>query len=220
MIARQRGNTTDFVYERLLEDLQQGKYLPGDKLTTDALSNGYGVSRTPVREALVRLERDGLLVSDLNTGFRVKTLTLRERCDLYELREVLEGLAVAKLTERGATAEVLAQLRQCSQGHRNASTLEERKINDHKFHTLIYDNCGSRPLRELMHNYLVLSIVFNVTTQALGGPSHVSRRQKFISHEHEAIIAAIESRNPTLARRLLSAHIAAARKEIARMIES
>jgi DNA-binding GntR family transcriptional regulator len=217
MIAKQRGNTTEFVYERLIEELQRGDFLPGDKLTTDGLAKRYDVSRTPVREALVRLERDGILETDLNTGFRVRTLSLRELCDLYELREVLEGLAAARLAQHGATPEVLAALRECCEQRRNAASEDEMRAADHRFHTVIYDNCGSKQLQKLMHTYLILSTVFNSTTMMLRGRRYSNPRD--INCEHDAIITAIEKGDAPLARKLLATHIAWARKRLEKLIE-
>ena len=78
MIAKTRGNTAEFVHQRLLDDLQQGSFLPGDKLTTESLARRYDVSRTPVREALIRLEREGVVDATANSGYEIRTPTLDE----------------------------------------------------------------------------------------------------------------------------------------------
>lgn len=217
MIAKSRGNTIGFVYELLLADLQQGSFAPGEKLTTDGLARLYGVSRTPVREALGRLERDGLLVADPNAGFRVRTMTLRELCDMYEVREVLEGLAASKLAQAGASADLLGQLRACSRHRRESADIEVHKAEDRQFHQLICENCGSAALKALVRNYLILSIVFSVS-DAL-----VRERRNYvnchdINLEHDEIIEAIEQRNSRLAGKRMSAHIATARKALERLI--
>ena len=88
---------------------------------------------------------------------------------------------------------------------------------DHRFHTVIYDNCGSKPLQKLMHNYLILSTVFNTTTSMIRGRRYVNKRD--VNCEHEAIIDAIENGNAPLARRLLAGHIAWARKRLEKLLE-
>ncbi len=217
MIAKTRGNTTEFVRSRLLDDLRKGNFQPGDKLTTETLARSYEVSRTPVREALVRLEREGMLEMDVNTGFRVRVLSLPELCELYEIREALEGLAVAKLAERGASSELLGELRRCCEQRRNAASFKEKKEGDQRFHMLICDSCGSKALQTLIHNYLLLSTVFNVTDYLLQNRRFINRRD--IHHEHEEIVSAIEEGNSSRARKLLAAHIATARKSLEKLMK-
>ena len=202
MIAKTRGNTAEFVHQRLLDDLQQGSFLPGDKLTTESLARRYDVSRTPVREALIRLEREGVVDATANSG--------------YEIREALEGLAVAKLAENGASPELIAELRSCCDRRRHAANLDETDTGDRQFHALICDSCGSETLQALVHNYLVLSTVFNVTRYLLKDRPNFNRHD--IDLEHERIVDAIEAGNPKLARKLLAEHIAYARKLMRKLV--
>jgi len=210
MIATTRGNTTDLIHRRLLDDLQCGAFRPGDKLSSEGLAKRYQVSRTPVREALIRLERDGFVDTESNTRYEVKTPTLTELCNLYEIREALEGLAAEKLADNGASPELVARLRRCSAARRTATGLDEQEVADKEFHGLICDSCGSEPLRSLVRNYLVLSTVFNASRFILAGRTIPHKRN--IGDEHEDIVNAIEAGNGKLARKLLSAHIANARK--------
>ena len=216
MIAKTRGNTAEFVHQRLLDDLQQGSFLPGDKLTTESLARRYDVSRTPVREALIRLEREGVVDATANSGYEIRTPTLDELCDMYEIREALEGLAVAKLAENGASPELIAELRCCCDRRRHAANLDETDTGDRQFHALICDSCGSETLQALVHNYLVLSTVFNVTRYLLKDRPNFNRHD--IDLEHERIVDAIEAGNPKLARKLLAEHIAYARKLMRKLV--
>lgn len=216
MIARNRGNTAEFVRQQLLNDLRDGKILPGDKLITENLARRYDVSRTPVREALISLEHDGLLEATTNSGYEVRTLTLPELCELYEIREALEGLAVVKLIEKGVDDELIAQLRQCCEQRRSAATFDEKMAGDRRLHALICDSCGSESLRKLIHNYLMLSNIFNMSDRLLRGRSDATRRN--VHQEHEAIIAAIAAKNASRARKLLVAHIAGARATLMKLI--
>ena len=216
MIAKTRGNTAEFVHQRLLDDLQQGSFLPGDKLTTESLARRYDVSRTPVREALIRLEREGVVDATANSGYEIRTPTLDELCDMYEIREALEGLAVAKLAENGASPELIAELRGCCDRRRHAANLDEMDTGDRQFHALICDSCGSETLQALVHNYLVLSTVFNVTRYLLKDRPNFNRHD--IDLEHERIVDAIEAGNPKLARKLLAEHIAYARKLMRKLV--
>ena len=216
MIAKTRGNTAEFVHQRLLDDLQQGSFLPGDKLTTESLARRYDVSRTPVREALIRLEREGVVDATANSGYEIRTPTLDELCDMYEIREALEGLAVAKLAENGASPELIAELRSRCDRRRHAANLDVTDTGDRQFHALICDSCGSETLQALVHNYLVLSTVFNVTRYLLKDRPNFNRHD--IDLEHEQIVDAIEAGNPKLARKLLAEHIAYARKLMRKLV--
>lgn len=216
MITKTRGSTAEFVHQQLLDDLQKNFFLPGDKLTTESLARRYDVSRTPVREALIRLERGGVVDATANSGYEIRTPTADELCDMYEIREVLEGLAAARLAENGASPELVAELRNCCDRRRKAASTDELEASDRKFHELICDSCGSKMLQSLVRNCLVLSTIFDVTRSLLKDRSYPSRHDANL--EHDQIVDAIEAGNPKLARKLLSEHIACARKLIRKLV--
>lgn len=83
----------DHVYEYISENLKDGSLKPDDKINEKDLSDKLGVSRTPVREALIQLAAEGLLKSEPRRGFRVKPLSLKEASDLYQLIGYLDAMA-------------------------------------------------------------------------------------------------------------------------------
>ncbi len=83
----------DHVYEYISENLKDGNLKPDDKINEKDLSDKLGVSRTPVREALIQLAAEGLLKSEPRRGFRVKPLSLKEASDLYQLIGYLDAMA-------------------------------------------------------------------------------------------------------------------------------
>ena len=87
------------LYETLKEDILLNKYEPGEELQIDKLAQEFGVSTTPIREALVRLEGDGLVVSIPNRGVQVTPISLDDVRNLYEVRRLLEPY-VAKIAAR------------------------------------------------------------------------------------------------------------------------
>ena len=87
------------LYETLREDILANKYEPGEELQIDKLAQEFGVSTTPIREALVRLEGDGLVVSIPNRGVQVAPISLDDVRNLYEVRRLLEPY-VAKIAAR------------------------------------------------------------------------------------------------------------------------
>jgi len=84
------------LYNELRDRLIAGHFPPGQPIRQDALAQEYGVSKIPVREALFRLEREGLIASEANRGFFVIPLTLEEAEDVYTLRLQMEPEAVAQ----------------------------------------------------------------------------------------------------------------------------
>ncbi|GGM08282.1 GntR family transcriptional regulator [Deinococcus aerophilus] len=85
----------DGVYEHLRRAVLDGEIAPGERIGEAELGESLGVSRTPIREAIMRLTQDGLLVASANRGVRVRTVTAQEARDTYVVREELDGLAAA-----------------------------------------------------------------------------------------------------------------------------
>ncbi len=85
------GNLKDYVYKHISERVDIGDLRPGDKITESKLANELGLSRTPVREALIELAADGLLINEPRRGFKVATLTERSVKNSYEILGVVEG---------------------------------------------------------------------------------------------------------------------------------
>jgi DNA-binding GntR family transcriptional regulator len=100
----------DMVYEVLREAVVSGAFLPGEKLRQEALATAIGVSRLPVRAALVRLEAEGLVEFHPRQGYVVQSLSHREIAEIYELRELLETHALRR-SMATMTPERIARLR-------------------------------------------------------------------------------------------------------------
>src|SRR6187402_2437850 len=101
---------------RLREMILAGELPSGARIAELAIVEKLGVSRTPIRAALVRLEQEGLLQALPNGGFAVRTFSERDVADAIEMRGTVEGLAARLAAERGVEAGVLAQARECLDG--------------------------------------------------------------------------------------------------------
>src|ERR1700759_1899644 len=88
---------TDLAYLSIKQHLLHGKLVEGARLTEESLATQLGISKSPVREALNRLESEGLISIEARRGAYVRTFTSEEARDLYDLREVLEVYAIARL---------------------------------------------------------------------------------------------------------------------------
>ena len=88
------------IYNLIIKEIVTGKIFPGQRLTERELIAKYGMSKTPIREALNKLEENGIVTYELNKGFSVVRISHCDVEEIYELREVLEGLAAKKVVEK------------------------------------------------------------------------------------------------------------------------
>jgi DNA-binding GntR family transcriptional regulator len=196
-------NGTKDAYELILEAIDIGTYKPGDRLVESELAERFGVSRTPIREALQRLETQKLLVRD-GRSLIVASLDHNQLAELYAVRSELEGLA-ARLAAQHAAPEELRLLRQFVE--------EDRKILDdpkalartnRRFHKQIHLASHNRYLVEQLDMVHRTMALLATTSLAVEGRSEIAVA------EHEAIVTALEARDPDAARAALKAHISKA----------
>ncbi|ACO46325.1 GntR family transcriptional regulator [Deinococcus deserti] len=102
------GLVRDGVYGHLRRAVLDGEIAPGERIGEVELGERLGVSRTPIREALMRLTQDGLLVAEANRGVRVRTISATEARDTYVVREELDGLAAALAATHHTSADAAA----------------------------------------------------------------------------------------------------------------
>lgn len=95
----------EIAYRAIREGIGRGRFRPGQRLIETAIAEEEGISRTPVRQALRRLERDGVVVIEKRRGARVRDLSPRHISDLYELRARLEAFACELAARRAGSAE-------------------------------------------------------------------------------------------------------------------
>lgn len=191
-----------------------GEYQPGAPLQEIPLSKELGVSRTPIREALSILSKEGLLEPGPKRSFKVKTFTLDEIWYAYELRGCLEGYACRHLAEVGMTPEVEQRLENClREGDRlleqglEASRQDEWLEMNNEFHAAIVEACS---------NPFLSNFVQQTHNVPLASARHVhwySTDQRNFdlarkAHEHHhGIVAAIKARQSARAGFLMEEHV-------------
>jgi len=190
-------------YQLILHAIDIGTYKPGDRLVESELADRFGVSRTPIREALQRLETQSLLARD-GRSLIVASLDHNQMAELYVVRSELEGLA-ARLAAQHATEEEVRVLRRMIEDDRGL--LEDPAAlsrANRKFH---------RQVHLASHNrYLVqqLDLVYrSMALMATTSLSAVGRGERALA-EHTAIVDAIEGRDGEAAYQALKAHISKA----------
>jgi len=113
--TRSSSSRADHVYYSVRDDIFEMRLLPGDRLTEGSIAERFGVSRTPAREALQRLQSDGLMRGYVRGGWEVVPIDLKRFEDLYEMRKLIETFAVGRLVAAdsslsGSVQQVLARL--------------------------------------------------------------------------------------------------------------
>ncbi|MGC9072492.1 MAG: GntR family transcriptional regulator [Acidilobus sp.] len=193
MAAEERERPTkysDMVYELLKSDILSRKFEPKDKLSETTLARMYNVSRTPVREALHKLEKEGLVVK-LSDGYHVSFLTKEQILKIFEVRAVLEALAAEKAAEN-RDPEMLKRLREAAEEFRNAdksNPLALAQANS-EFHDVIAEMSSNEYLRDILkdlRNKLAI-----VRVDLFASSSRVNQEIE----EHWRIYEAIEKGDP------------------------
>ena len=191
------------VYEYLREEILADRLPPGTELSEVALSKELAISRGPIREAMGRLSAEGLITMRPRRRAEVRSLTLQDLIDAYQLLEVLEVLAVQLLVPRITEAEVsmLEQLNDKMAAHAAAGETREFYDAGISFHELVCELSGNAKLRE-MHRRIEAEIGrFQSRTTAMRGTA-----DDMLS-EHSAILAAIRLRDANRAAELSADHI-------------
>jgi DNA-binding GntR family transcriptional regulator len=204
-IGKASGRLADEVYDTLLAQLMSLRIEPGSRVTIDALARDLGVSQTPIRDALNRMEADDLVVRIPHAGYRIPPQITRHRFeDMLEVRLLLEPAAARRAAER-ASAEQVAGMRRMLE--EMAGLVEGDShlaygafgLRDAAFHDLVALSAGNQVVREALarlHTHVHLFRLLydtQVTYLAMG--------------EHDEVLAAVAARDPDAAAYAMRRHI-------------
>jgi DNA-binding GntR family transcriptional regulator len=208
------GTTAEAVYRALRRGIIQGNLLPGARLRSDALANEMQVSRTPVREALRKLEAEGL-VAHAGSRLVVRAFSEQDLTELFYVREALEGMA-ARLAAENATPAEIAEIRELLDDmeavRRRGDVATLRQLTG-EFHRLICR--ASHNNRLLQSLQALLDHVRQIETSTLYNRGRPAQALK----EHRGLLQAIEARDADRAEKLAREHrreTLALRKEMLR----
>jgi DNA-binding GntR family transcriptional regulator len=176
-------------YEHLFQTIEQGDLKPGDRLLETDLAQRLGVSRTPIREAIRKLEADGIVVHQPRVGAVVRTLVQKEIVELYEMRIVLETTAAAMAAKHASDAEIRTlNMLNADMACAHADPIKVAKLN-RRFHRFILDAARNQFLSD---SYKALShalILLGKTTL------ETSERVETVVQQHTQIIDALNAGN-------------------------
>lgn len=208
---------------RLREMILAGELPGGARIAEVAISELLGVSRTPVRSALMRLEQEGLLEALPNGGYAVRTFSERDVSDAIELRGTLEGLSARLAAERGAPPVVLREARACLR--RIDELLRDSALDDaafsryvawnEAFHGLLGEMAGSPVIAQQLDRIVNLPFASPSSFVVVQANSPAARDMLVIAQDqHNQVLDAIEAREGTRAEALMREHSRLAQRNL------
>ena len=199
------GAGREETYSSLVRDIISGLFGPGAPLVEKALAERYSVSRTPVREALGRLEQDGLVERSPN-GMRVRHRSVEEIYELYEVRSILETAAASAASARRTDAD-LSRMLQCLRQMESVDDPDPQTMDrlNRAFHMAIWKASHNRVLLDVLNRLHLNSLRYAATS--LNAPG---RWEKSLA-EHHALVQGIINGDRASAAELTRQHLESAR---------
>lgn len=210
-VRRDPNRLVEGVHERLLEMISVGSLPPGSRLHQGRLAEQLEVSRTPVREALLRLEREGLVYSLPGRGMFVREVSPEDVREVYEVREVLEPFA-ARLACQRASARDLSALESIQRRHERSYPQDLRVAfrSNMELHTGLARACGNRLVLRFLESVWHQDANIRVFAFQMRDPAIVAG----MVQEHREIVEAFKARDGARVEELLRSHIRAAYEEL------
>jgi DNA-binding GntR family transcriptional regulator len=198
--ARRRGLSTE-VADQIREAIFDGRYAPGAALREVELSEALRVSRGPIREALQKLEREGLVHTEWHRGTTVTALSVQDVAELDSLRAALEALAVRRVVDQASDAD-LAQIEKTAAAMDRAETPHEMVRCDIAFHDAVYAAANHSRLAsawEAIRSQVHLFLITRVNVSTVGYLEQIRQ-------EHRDLVAALRLGNVDGALKLFAEH--------------
>lgn len=204
----------DVVFNTLRQAILKGELKPGERLMEIALAERLGVSRTPIREAMRKLELEGLVVMIPRRGAQVANITEKDLNDVLDVRIALENMAIEKACERMTEEEmgrlwVAAKEFERTMGEGNLVKLAEADV---AFHEIIYRAADNRRLNQVLNN--LREQIYRYRVEYL----KEEETRNVLVMEHEELTQAIKERDVKRAQEISYRHIENQRMAIIRSI--
>jgi DNA-binding GntR family transcriptional regulator len=198
-----RPRMKESIVDQLRRLILEGKLVPGTVLRQEQLARQLQVSRTPLREALVALEREGFVVISPAGAASVVALDARDAREIMDLREMIDGLAARRLAERGMDAATDRALTALASEMLGIAPHDKHRylVANGDFHVAIVEATGHERLRGFIPLVRMSSEVVYMRLQNQG------RRLTRSADEHTAVLDAIRARDGALAEQLAREHV-------------
>lgn len=202
-LGAQHENLDQKVYWLLKDLITNRKLLPGDKIPQEKLAGELGISRTPLVNALKFLEHEKLVEAIPRRGYFVRLFTKQEMVSIFELREVLEGLAARRAASNISDKDIKKMKKFFSRFPENADVDDIRAYarEDRQFHGFVTEIGAKEFLKSILNTYNIISFSYQVVSS-----EGLVRRPDDTIHEHRAIIDAICRRDSDAAESLMKEH--------------
>jgi DNA-binding GntR family transcriptional regulator len=215
-LGAEHENLDHKVYKTLKSMILEQKLIPGTKIYQDKLAQELGISRTPLVGALKKLEQEKLITAIPRKGFFIKRFSKKEMVYIFELREVLEGLA-ARRASLNITNDQIQKLSNFFKGLKISDDPKDIKTyakEDRRFHHFLMELGGNDLLSSILGTYSIITFSY------LGGfQEGLVRFPKETIHEHLALIDAISRRDPIEAEELARLHLKKSREKLVKEAE-
>jgi DNA-binding GntR family transcriptional regulator len=202
----QKGPLGETAYDRILSAVVRGDYEPGDRILEDEIAGQLSISRTPVREALRRLEDEGILVHEPHRGMTVAKLDFQMVLELYAVRDLLEGAAAARAARYATDADMALLEELMAREPLAAKTSATMAAHNAQFHQAIYAAAHNRYLLK------TLSVLANPLALLSRTAFSSTERRAAAMAEHRRIFDAICARDPEKAEFEAREHLRSAQK--------
>jgi len=214
-ISKKSTPVRERAYHNLKSDVLAGRFLPGERLTEEHLAKSMGVSRTPVREALHKLESEGLVKPLESRGFSVARDSREEMEDLFDIRAALEGYAIRMICEC-ITDESIDALEDLIFKAENA--LKRKKLDDiFEYNTRFHDALHGVISHKTRFHNLIADTRKYVLRYRKDSLHYLTGARRTIDG-HKKILLAISLKDPDLCERVMREHIQEAKEEALRTI--
>ncbi len=200
---------------RLREMILRGELTPGQRVAEAPLAGMLGLSRTPIRQALPVLAREGLLTEHETRGFVVRGFSVADILDAIDLRGLIEGMAARRVAERGPSAEFISNLRVCldqgdaifAKGHLVEGDESAYAEMNSRFHLLIVREARSPMIEEALERNSRIPFA-SAQAVAFGGASLelIFTQLAFAHKQHHLIVNALERRESSRVEALMREH--------------
>ena len=202
-LGAQHENLDQKVYSILKDMIMERKLLPGQKIPQEKLARDLGISRTPLIGALKFLEQDKLVESVPRRGFFVRLFSKEEMVYIFELREVLEGLAARRAAAKVTDSQII-ELNSFFKDFAGQKSISDDKAyarEDRRFHNFVINVGAKEFLKSILQTTNIISFSYQVLhTEGLVRPPNETIQ------EHLAVIEAIKDRDSEAAENLMRQH--------------
>ena len=206
----------EMVYQSLRKTILHGKLKAGQRLIEETLARQIGISRTPVREAFQKLERDELATRLPKGGYAVREFTKEDVEEIFGIRSALESYA-AYLATLHITPEKISALENKIEESESALKKgdNEKVVQLHtEFHDLLYKSCKSKKLIDMINNFR--DYFYRYRSALLRSEGGI----RYSNEGHRLMLEAMKKKNPKLVERLVRQHLAKGREIVMKEIDA